>query len=87
MLREKSFSLVLVDVAVKEGIPLAEFLCSTVKKIDPDQLVAFVCNWRVALMTDCPDHILRAEFDPEAFVAGVKDMLTPVTAEHTPGRQ
>ena len=36
------------------------------------QRVAFVCNWRVAILTDCPDEILRTEFDPAAFVAGVR---------------
>jgi hypothetical protein len=86
MYRARSFSLVLVDVEGEEGVPLAETLCSDVKEVDPDQLVAFVCNWRVAMMTDCPDHILRTEFDPAAFVAGVKDMLTPVTPGDTHDR-
>jgi len=36
-----------------------------------------VCNWRVALMTDCPDEILRTEFDPESFVEGVKEIIKP----------
>jgi hypothetical protein len=71
----RSLSLVLIDVEGEEGIPLAEKLCETIKKTRPEQLVAFVCNWRVALLTDCPDHILRTEFDPEAFVAGVNKML------------
>jgi len=31
----------------------------------------------VALMTDCPDEILRTEFNPEAFVQGVTDMVNP----------
>ncbi len=71
------FSLVLIDVEGEEGIPNAEHLCDSIKKSHPDQLVAFVCNWRVALLTDCPDHILRTEFDPAAFVAGVNKMLKP----------
>ena len=71
----RSFSLVLVDVEGAEGVPLAEHLCADVKTIHPEQLVAFVCNWRVALLTDCPDHVLRTEFDPASFVAGVKEML------------
>ena len=69
------FSLVLIDVEGEEGIPLAETLCETIKKANPDQLVAFVCNWRVAILTDCPDHILRTEFDPAAFVAGIRKIL------------
>jgi PleD family two-component response regulator len=86
MYRNRPFSLVLVDVEGDEGVPLAERLCSAVKEIDRDQLGSFVCNWRVALMTDCPDHILRTEFDPAAFVAGVRDMLTPVLSGESPDR-
>jgi hypothetical protein len=71
------FALVLIDVEGEEGIPLAENLCETIKKIHHGQLVAFVCNWRVAILTDCPDHIVRTEFDPEAFVSGVREMLKP----------
>ena len=69
------FSLVLIDVEGEEGIPLAETLCSDIKKLNREQLVAFVCNWRVAILTDCPDHIVRTEFDPAAFVAGVRQTL------------
>ena len=71
----QKFSLVLIDVEGEEGIPLAETLCGEIKSTRADQLVAFVCNWRVAILTDCPDHILRTEFDPAAFVAGVRKML------------
>ena len=35
----------------------------TIKTAQHGQLVAFVCNWRVAIHTDCPDEILRTEFD------------------------
>ena len=41
----------------------------------PGQLVAFVCNWRVAILTDCPDEIVRTEFDPAAFVNGVHEIV------------
>jgi hypothetical protein len=37
--------------------------------------VAFVCNWRVAIETDCPDEIVRTEFDPDAFVGGVREII------------
>ena len=86
MFQARPFSLVLVDVAGEEGIPLAEHFCSRVKTIHPDQILAFVCNWRVALLTDCPDHILRTEFDPAAFVAGVKDMIMPASASESTDR-
>jgi DNA-binding response OmpR family regulator len=71
----RPFDLVLIDVEGTEVIPQAERLCSEVKMTRNEQLVAFVCNWRVAILTDCPDEILRTEFDPAAFVAGVRRVL------------
>ena len=71
----KHYDLVLVDVEGEAGISSAEDLCSAIKTAQPEQRVAFVCNWRVAILTDCPDDILRTEFDPAAFVSGVHDIL------------
>jgi DNA-binding response OmpR family regulator len=71
----RPYALVLIDVEGEKGVTEAEHLCSEVRTRHPGQLVAFVCNWRVAFLTDCPDDILRTEFDPAAFVAGVKDIL------------
>jgi hypothetical protein len=59
----------------ERGIPEAESLCSEIKTVNKGHLVAFVCNWRVAFLTDCPDDIVRTEFDPGAFVAGVRNIL------------
>jgi hypothetical protein len=73
----RSYDLVLIDVEGERGIPDAEHLCSEVKTAQPEQLVAFVCNWRVAIMTDCPDEILRTEFDPAGFAQGVTDIIPP----------
>ena len=73
----RHYDLVLVDVEGEAGIPHAEHLCSEIKTAQPGQLVAFVCNWRVAIMTDCPDEILRTEFDPAAFVQGVREIVPP----------
>jgi DNA-binding response OmpR family regulator len=73
----KEYDLVLIDVEGDSAVPGAETMCSEIKTAQPEQIVAFVCNWRVALMTDCPDEILRMEFNPEAFVQGVKDMVNP----------
>ncbi len=73
----RHYDLVLVDVEGETGIPHAEHLCSEIKTAQPGQLVAFVCNWRVAIMTDCPDEILRTEFDPAAFVQGVREIVPP----------
>jgi DNA-binding response OmpR family regulator len=71
----RHYDLVLVDVEGEEGIAEAEHLCSEIKTAQPQQLVAFVCNWRVAILTDCPDEILRTEFNPEAFVGGVRGIV------------
>jgi PleD family two-component response regulator len=74
--RARQFDLVLIDVEGDAGVEEAEHLCSEVKTRRHQQLVAFVCNWRVALHTDCPDEILRTEFDPEAFVGGIRRTLS-----------
>jgi DNA-binding response OmpR family regulator len=74
----KPYDLVLVDVEGESRVAHAEDLCSKIKTAQPEQKVAFVCNWRVALLTDCPDEILRTEFDPAAFVRGVRDILQEV---------
>ena len=76
--REGKYDLVLIDVEGVSGIPDAEHLCSEIKTEQPEQRVAFVCNWRVAVSTDCPDDIVRTEFDPKAFVDGVKDIVCEV---------
>lgn len=73
--RSHPYDLILIDVEGASGIPQAEQLCSEIKTARPEQLVAFVCNWRVAILTDCPDEILRTEFDPAAFVAGVQQII------------
>ena len=72
----KAYDLVLIDVEGQTGIPEAERLCSEIKTAQHGQMVAFVCNWRVALHTDCPDAILRTEFDPASFVGGVRETLS-----------
>jgi DNA-binding NtrC family response regulator len=73
----RHYDLVLIDVEGESGIPHAEHLCTEIKTAQPQQLVAFVCNWRVAIMTDCPDEILRTELDPAAFAQGVRDIVPP----------
>ncbi len=78
-LSEKSFDLVMIDLENEQRIPEAEELCSQVKTANPAQLVAFVCNYRIALQTDCPDEIIRSEFNPEAFVKGVQSLFATTT--------
>jgi hypothetical protein len=73
----RQYDLVLIDVEGESGIASAEHLCSEIKTAQSEQIVAFVCNWRVATMTDCPDEILRTEFDPAAFAQGVRDIVLP----------
>jgi len=73
----RHYDLVLIDVEGETGIPDAEHVCSEIKTAQPEQIVAFVCNWRVAIMTDCPDEILRTEFNPAAFAQGVRDIIPP----------
>lgn len=73
----RQYDLVLVDVAGENGIAAAEAMCSEIKTAQPEQVVAFVCNWRVANLTDCPDEIVRTEFDPAAFADGVNSILAP----------
>lgn len=75
MFWSRHYDLVLVDVAGEEGVGAAEQLCSEIKTAQHTQKVAFVCNWRVANLTDCPDEILRTEFDPAGFVASVRSAV------------
>ncbi len=71
----KHYDLVLIDVEGEHKVGDAEGMCSSIKEAQPEQMVAFVCNWRVAILTDCPDEILRTEFDPQRFASGVRTML------------
>jgi hypothetical protein len=72
----RPYDLVLIDVEGESGIPAAERMCSEIKTAQHGQRIAFVCNWRVAILTDCPDEILRTEFDPAAFAQGVRDIVS-----------
>jgi DNA-binding response OmpR family regulator len=73
----RQYDLVLMDVEGEIGIAEAERVCAEIKTAQPEQIVAFVCNWRVAILTDCPDEILRTEFNPAAFAQGVRDIIPP----------
>lgn len=82
MFWSRHYDLVLIDVEGEEGIPHAEHMCSEIKTAQHQQLVAFVCNWRVAILTDCPDEIVRTEFDPAAFAKGVNEIV-PLPSDTT----
>jgi DNA-binding NtrC family response regulator len=71
----KDYDLVLIDVESDFRVQSAQELCDAIKKVVPEQHVAFVCNYRVAIESDCPDEIIRAEFNPEALVRGVQQAL------------
>ncbi len=73
--QRQPFNLLLIDVEGDRQIPIAQQLCETVKGVNPDQKVAFVCNYRVSLESDCPDEIIRSDFNPAALVAGVEQMI------------
>ena len=75
----RQYDLVLIDVEGERGIRDAEHMCSEIKSAQPEQMVAFVCNWRVASLTDCPDEIVRTEFDPAAFAQGVSSIVLRAT--------
>jgi DNA-binding NtrC family response regulator len=72
---QNDYDLVLIDVEADVKVQSAQELCDDIKKIQPGQHVAFVCNYRVTIESDCPDEIIRAEFNPEAMVRGVKEAL------------
>jgi DNA-binding NtrC family response regulator len=72
---EKDYDLVLIDVEADVRVRSAQELCDEIKKVHPLQHVAFICNYRVAIDSDCPDEIIRAEFNPEAMVRGVQQAL------------
>lgn len=74
----KTYDLVLIDVEAEVRVQSAQELCDEIKKSVPDQHVAFVCNYRVAIESDCPDEIIRAEFNPEALVRGVQEVMSKI---------
>lgn len=71
---KRVYSLVLIDVDGDGCIPDAEKLCEEIRKEHPEQPVAFVCNHRVAIHSDCPDEVIRSEFNPDALVKGVQQI-------------
>jgi DNA-binding NtrC family response regulator len=75
---QHAYSLVLIDVEGEGRVPSAEKLCDDIREFRPEQKIGFICNYRVAIQSDCPDEIIRAEFNPQAMVDGVRRMLEPV---------
>lgn len=79
---QRDFDLVLIDVEADAKVQSAQELCDAIKKVHPGQHIAFVCNYRVSIESDCPDEIIRAEFNPEALVRGIKDALGTSEEDH-----
>jgi CheY-like chemotaxis protein len=69
------FDLVLIDVEGQGRVPQAEHLCEELRNRHPGQKIAFVCNYLVSIESDCPDEIIQAEFNPVAFVEGVRKAI------------
>jgi len=74
-IQKERFDLVLIDVDGPNRVEEAERLCGDIKSVIPDQLVAYVCNHRISSASDCPDEIIRAEFNPELLVSSVREIL------------
>ena len=75
LFRDRPYTLVLIDVEGEGRIAQAEKLCETIRKENPAQKIAFICNYRVAIESDCPDEVIRAEFNPQALVQGVQQLV------------
>jgi CheY-like chemotaxis protein len=75
LFQRQPFDLVLVDVEGQGRVSQAERLCAEIRELRPHQKIGFVCNFQVSIESDCPDEIIEAEFNPEAFVAGVLQLL------------
>jgi DNA-binding NtrC family response regulator len=75
MVQKKKYDLVLIDVEGENRVQGAELLCDEIKKATPDQHVAYVCNYRISLNSDCPDEIIRAEFNPELLVRSIREII------------
>jgi DNA-binding NtrC family response regulator len=76
--RQRPYTLVLIDVEGEGRVASAEHLCGEIRHENPDQMVAFLCNYRVAITSDCPDEIIQAEFNPAAMIQGVRQLVVPV---------
>jgi DNA-binding NtrC family response regulator len=72
---ERDYSLVLIDVEGDGRIPMAEKLCADIKHRRPEQNVVFICNYRISAQSDCPDEIIRAEFNPKVMIEGLRSFL------------
>jgi CheY-like chemotaxis protein len=75
MVQTAQYSLVLIDVEGENRVAEAELLCDSIKKVIPDQQVAYVCNHLVSFKSECPDEIIRMEFNPALLVSSIREIL------------
>jgi DNA-binding response OmpR family regulator len=73
--RAREYDLVVIDVEGDGRIPSAEKLCHDIKTVRPGQEIVFICNYRVSVESDCPDEIIRSEFNPKAMIEGIQAIL------------
>ena len=71
----REYDLVVIDVEGDGRIPSAEKLCQDIKALRPDQEIVFVCNYRVSIESDCPDEVIRSEFNPKSMIDGIQAIL------------
>jgi DNA-binding NtrC family response regulator len=71
----RPYDLVVIDVEGDGRIPSAEKLCNEIKAVRPEQKVVFICNYRVSIESECPDEVIRSEFNPKAMIEGIQAML------------
>jgi DNA-binding NtrC family response regulator len=71
----RNYDLVVIDVEGDGRVPTAEKLCHDIKAARPGQEIVFICNYRVSIQSDCPDEIIRSEFNPKAMIEGIQSVL------------
>jgi CheY-like chemotaxis protein len=71
------FEMVIIDVESDAQMARAEAFCEHIRKALPNIVVAFACNWQVSHNSQCPDEVIHTEFNPDAFVSGIRQMLKP----------
>jgi DNA-binding NtrC family response regulator len=71
----REYDLVVIDVEGDGRVPTAEKLCHDIKALRPGQEIIFICNYRVSIESDCPDEIIRSEFNPRARSEGIQSAL------------
>jgi CheY-like chemotaxis protein len=71
----QQYDLVVIDVEGDGRVPAAEKLCQDIKAARPGQDLVFICNYRVSIESDCPDEVIRSEFNPKAMIEGIQAIL------------